>query len=230
MSLLKSWKLSRKVAKIRVPLLEETNLQQSNPVIENLASYNILYDGQWKQSLPRGIAPGALTNYTEDLFFSMERLTSNPYIVERLSVLQPLPFTVDDSLVVKITGMSLTLLHLEGRLFYADHSYQNNSVRYPVGPGKFTAACQAYFYICPTSGDFLPLAIKPEPTSSLVYTPLDSASDWLLAKILFNTNDLFHGQVYHLAASHDVAEIVYEAALRTMSIKHPVRGFLDSCK
>lgn len=159
----------------------------------------------------------------------MERLTSNPYVVERLPISQQLPFVVNDSLVIKISGLSLSNLHTQGRLFYADHSYQSNSTRYPVGSGKYTSACQAYFYISPSTGDFLPLAIKPEPGSNIVYTPLDSANDWLLAKILFNTNDLFHGQVYHLAASHDVAEIVYEAALRTMSIKHPVRGFLDSC-
>lgn len=198
--------------------------------MESLASYDILYNGQWKQSLPDGFAPGAFTNYTEDLFFSMERLTSNPYVVQRLSISQQLPFTVDDSLVTKITGLSLSTLLLEGRLFYADHSSQANSTKYPVGMGKFTAACQAYFYICPSSGDFLPLAIKTEPGNPLVYTPLDSTEDWLLAKMLFNTNDNFHSQMYHLAASHAVAEIVYEAALRTMSIKHPVRGFLDSRK
>ncbi|KAL2873152.1 hypothetical protein SGCOL_011711 [Colletotrichum sp. CLE4] len=39
---------------------------------------------------------------------------------------------------------------------------------------------------------------------------------------MFNVNDFFHGQVYHLLNSHDVAEIVYLAALRTLSSRHPV--------
>lgn len=138
---------------------------------------------------------------------------------------------VDDSLVAEIAGvLSLSALHLEGRLFHADYTLLDNPARYPVSSGKYAAACQAYFYIDPISGDFLPLAIKPSTKSDLVYTPLDEKADWLLAKILFNANDQFYGQIYHLAASHDVAEIVYEAALRTISIKHPVRGFLDSCE
>lgn len=160
----------------------------------------------------------------------MERLTSNPYVIERLPVSQQLPFTVEDSLVNRITGLNLSALHSQGRLFYADHSFQGNSTRYPVGAGKYSPACEAYFYISPSSGEFLPLAIKTAPESTLVYTPLDNENDWLLAKILFNVNDFFHSQTYHLSASHVVSEIVYEAALRTMSIKHPIRGFLDSSK
>lgn len=199
-------------------------------MVESLESYNILYDGQWKRALPDGIAPGALSNYTQDLFFSSLRLSSNPFVVQRLPVLEQLPFMVDDTITRQISGLALSELHSEGRLFYADHSYQSNTTLYPVGESKYTAACQAYFYICQYSGDFLPLAIKPNYGSELVYTPLDSANDWLLAKILFNVNDLFHSQMYHVAASHAVCEIVYEAALRSLSIRHPIRGFMDSCK
>ncbi|THC96181.1 hypothetical protein EYZ11_004344 [Aspergillus tanneri] len=61
----------------------------------------------------------------------------------------------------------------------------------------------------------------------LTYTPLDDENDWLFAKVAFSMNDLFHSQLYHLAATHDVAEPVHQAALRTMSSRHPVRGFLD---
>jgi hypothetical protein len=39
--------------------------------------------------------------------------------------------------------------------------------------------------------------------------------------MMFNENDLFHAQMYHLVASHDVDEIVHEAALRTLSDNHP---------
>ena len=47
---------------------------------------------------------------------------------------------------------------------------------------------------------------------------------------MFNVNDLFHGQILHLANSHAVAEIVHEAALRTLSASHPIRGYLDNSK
>ncbi|RMZ48145.1 hypothetical protein AFCA_008855 [Aspergillus flavus] len=63
--------------------------------------------------------------------------------------------------------------------------------------------------------------------SDLTYIALDDANDWLFAKMVFNMNDLFHSQLYHLANTHDVAEPIHQAALRTMSARHPVRGYLD---
>ncbi len=66
--------------------------------------------------------------------------------------------------------------------------------------------------------------------SDLIYTPLDSPNDWLLAKILFNSNDLFYCEMFHLVATHDVGEIVYQAALRTLSEDHPIMALMDRRK
>lgn len=54
----------------------------------------------------------------------------------------------------------------------------------------------------------------------------DTADDWLLAKMMFNANDFYQGQFGHLAATHYAAEIVYEAAIRTLSDDHPVFAIL----
>ena len=159
----------------------------------------------------------------------MERLSVNPYVVERIHPqTKGLPFAIEDSVVSRIAaGMTLEALHAAGRLFLADHSYQ---ARYPKTQGKYSAACSAYFYIHPQTGDFLPLAIKTNVGSDLIYTPLDDENDWLLAKMMFNMNDLFHGQIFHLANSHAVSEAVHQAALRTLSEMHPIRAFLDRSK
>ena len=166
----------------------------------------------------------------------MERLSINPYVVRRLHPGEDtLPFPVDDEAVQKLaSGYSsdtfvenLEALHQSGRLFFADHSIQ---ARYPANPGRWSAACSGYFFIHQESRDFLPLAIKTNVGSDLIYTPLDCENDWLFAKMAFNTNDLFHGQIYHLSATHDVAEPVHQAALRTLSNRHPVRGYLDRCE
>lgn len=37
---------------------------------------------------------GLLTNYTQDLLFSMERLSLNPYAVRRLTIDDGIPFEV----------------------------------------------------------------------------------------------------------------------------------------
>lgn len=168
-----------------------------------------------------------LTNWTQDLLFSMERLSTNAYVVRRLHPRKDsLPFPVQDTVVRHLAGRTLDDLHGDGRLFFADHSYQAS---YPKTPGRWTAACTAYFFIHPISGDFLPLAIKSNMGKDLIYTPLDDENDWLFAKMAFDMNDLFHSQLYHLAHTHDVAELVHQAALRTISSRHPIRGYLDRC-
>jgi hypothetical protein len=195
--------------------------------IKSLSDYTLFYKGQWTQSVPEGLDPEMLSNYTQDLLFSMERLSLNPYSIRRLRPTEDeLPFTVDSAIVTNLTGVVLESLHATGRLFYADHTAQANLSR----TTRYAAAYEAYFYIHPKSGDFLPLAIRPNAGSDLIYTPLDQASDWLLAKIMFNTNDFWYGQWYHFAATHEVIEIIYEAAIRTLSDDHPVLAMLARSK
>jgi arachidonate 15-lipoxygenase (second type) / 8-lipoxygenase (S-type) len=61
----------------------------------------------------------------------------------------------------------------------------------------------------------------------LIYTPLDSPNDWLLAKIMMNSNEAIFNEVYHVAATHAVQEIVYLAALRNMHNSHPLLALLE---
>lgn len=158
----------------------------------------------------------------------MERLAFNPYAVRRLNQTtdSPLPFTIADDTATNITGQTLDSLLLDGRLFYADHRNQSTLPK----TAQFTAACDAYFYISATSGDFLPLAIRTNVGSNLVYTPEDSAEDWLLAKIMFNVNDFFMGQLDHFARTHFQAEICYFSAVRTLSGEHPVLALMQRCR
>ena len=193
--------------------------------IQNLSSFDLLYQNQWKTTNPDGVSPGILINYTQDLLFAMERLSSNPFPIRRIPPTEILPIDVDDQILQNLTGGSLMQLHATGRLFIVDHSYQANC---SVVKGRFNAACTAYFFIHPGSGELLPLAIKTNIGNDLIYTPLDEEQDWLLAKLMFNVNDQFHAQILHLGNSHAVAEIVHQAALRTMSARHPVRGYLDN--
>lgn len=160
----------------------------------------------------------------------MERLSANPYSIRRLDPqLDNVPYTVEDEIVRNLTGEALDSLFKNGRLFVADHSDIKSFGSEKI-EGRYTAFCTALFYICPIRNQLLPLAIKTNTGADLVYTPLDAPNDWLLAKILFNSNDLFHGQMYHLAGTHAVAEIVYLAALRTLGTSHPVFAYLERGK
>lgn len=196
--------------------------------LKTLDDYVKLYDGQWEQStFPSGVSPGLLTNYTNDLLFSMERLSFNPYAVRRLSPEEDVPFLIDDEIVRNVSGQSLTELHSSSRLFYIDHRGQDKLTR--ATDGKYSAACDALFYISEASGNFLPLSIRTmnPHNDGLVYTPRDSPEDWLLAKMMFNSADFFMAQFHHLANTHYVAEVLFQAAIRTLSDNHPVLALLS---
>ncbi|QKX57752.1 uncharacterized protein TRUGW13939_04872 [Talaromyces rugulosus] len=188
----------------------------------------VLYDGQLINSNPRGVTPGIITNATQDLLFSMERLSEHPYAVRRVLPEEDLPFPLDNDLTAKIVGMNATLESLRdsSKLFIVDHSYQKD-YKLATVVQRYPVACSAYFYIDSKSGDFLPLAIRTNVDADLTYTPLDSANDWLLAKMMFNANDMFHAQMLHLVISHDVTESVHQAALHTLSENHPIMLILE---
>lgn len=117
----------------------------------------------------------------------MERLSTSPYAVRRLvPSVDSLPFQVNDCIAKAVSGSTLDELLEAGRLFYIDHSAQGSLER----TAAYAAACDAYFFIDETTGNFLPLAIRTNVGANLIYTPRDQKSDWLLAKIIFNGNDI----------------------------------------
>ncbi|KAH0278235.1 Lipoxygenase, partial [Aureobasidium melanogenum] len=194
--------------------------------LQTLQDYTLLYDQEWTATLPQGPAPGILTNYTQDLLFSMERLSFSPYQIRRLnSSKDTLNFQVDDQIATNLTGMTQQQLLTSGRLFYAD--YRDQAKLTATSNPRYSAAVDAYFYIDPNSGDFLPLAIRTNQGANLTYTPADSPDDWMLAKIMYNVCDLWFAQWEHLARTHEVVQIVYMAAIRSLSDAHPVKAILD---
>lgn len=195
--------------------------------MKTLEDFSKYYTGQWKLTAPDGPYQGMLTNYTSDLLFSMERLSVAPFRVFRVKADDALVFTVDNA--ESISGLSLEALQSQGRLFLVDHSDQKDLPK--SSTYKYGGAAQAYFYIHPESGDFLPLAIKPNNEGSdLVFTPEDDENDWLLAKMIFNLNDVWFTQWYHLAAEHETSEIVYLSAIRSLSEEHPIMPILHRRK
>ncbi|RMY43021.1 hypothetical protein D0865_11552 [Hortaea werneckii] len=192
--------------------------------LETLEDYTKLYDGQWENSMPSGSFDGVLTNYTDDLFFSMERLANSPYAVRRLEPgVDSLAFQLDESLATNLTTLTLQELFDAGRLFYAD--YRDQKDLQPTA--RYSAACDAYFYMHPDSEDFLPLAIRTNSGGNLIYTPADDSEDWTLAKIMYNVCDIWFAQWDHLARTHETSHIAYMAAIRTVSEEHPVMAILN---
>ncbi|KAI1053171.1 hypothetical protein LB506_012319 [Fusarium annulatum] len=191
--------------------------------LDSFEAYFKLYDGQWQNSVPDGLAEGVLRNAKSDLSFSMERLSVHPESLRRVRPDERVALRIDDKLAVKITTKTQRSLQKEGRLFIVDHS---NLANLTLTKGRYAGACEALFFIHPVSQDFLPLAIRPNNGSPLVYTPLDADNDWTLAKILLNMNDVWHNQWYHLASSHISSDLVYMSATRSFSDMHPIWGLI----
>ncbi|KAF7554099.1 hypothetical protein G7Z17_g3147 [Cylindrodendrum hubeiense] len=204
--------LGSQLALVSLDLVDSTLSASQYNGLKKLDDYVLLYKDQLRRSLPDGPELGALTNFTQDLFFSMERLANSPYMIKRLlPASDTLQFTVNDAIVKDVTNSTLQQLFDSGRLFYADYRAHNDLIR----AARYSAACDAYFYIDSKSG------------ANLIYTPLDSANDWLLAKIMYNVNDFFFAQTSHLASTHEVVQIAYMAAIRTMSDNHPILALLN---
>lgn len=204
-----------------------TNLCYQFNGLKTVEDYELLYDGEWSHALPKGPIPGILTNYTQDLLFSMERLSTSPYAIRRLVPgTDWIPFWVDDSVTLKLAGCPLWVLFLEGRLFYADYSDQANLPK----TDRYAAASDGLFFIDKASGDFLPLGIRTGVGQGTIYTPEDDPADWLLAKIIYNANDFWFAQWHHLAATHQVLQITWLSAIRSLSEEHPIYALLSRRK
>ncbi|RKK84851.1 Manganese lipoxygenase [Fusarium oxysporum] len=191
--------------------------------LDSFEDYLKLYDGQWQNSVPDGLAEGVLRNAKSDLPFAMERLSVHPESLRRVRPDERVSLRIEEKLARKITTKTQRSLQKEGRLFIVDHSSLANLT---LTKGRYAGACEALFFIHPTTGEFLPLAIRPNNGSPLIYTPLDEENDWNLAKILLNMNDVWHNQWYHLAAAHISSDLIYMSATRSFSDMHPVWGLV----
>jgi hypothetical protein len=95
-----------------------------NGTFKSLDDYiSVLYTQKWNETIPAHQAPGILSNYTQDLLFSMERLTQNPYPVELVKKTDAMPFEVDATIVKNLTGMTLEELKKKGSLFVVDRMF-----------------------------------------------------------------------------------------------------------
>lgn len=95
-----------------------------NGGLDSMEAYaTVLYEGQWMESNPRSTAPGIMTNYTQDLLFSMERLSQNPYPLKLVHPAEELPFQIADEVATEIAGATLEELKSTGLLFYVDREF-----------------------------------------------------------------------------------------------------------
>eukprot|EP00271_Cylindrocystis_brebissonii_P004109 TRINITY_DN1554_c0_g2_i1.p1 TRINITY_DN1554_c0_g2~~TRINITY_DN1554_c0_g2_i1.p1 ORF type:complete len:590 (-),score=46.10 TRINITY_DN1554_c0_g2_i1:394-2163(-) len=190
--------------------------------LTKLSDYVSLYKAAEALGLPKATVEA--NNSLSDEFFARTRFTSNP---AALSLAKKLPFALTDTDVKGLLddGDTLADALAAGRLYISDHSDFHAYFLTQGIPGTSGGAAIALFYF--NSTKLMPLAIKPDVDSDLVYTPNDAPYDWMLAKMFFGNADGFMLAHYHFADTHLPMGAVHSSALRTMSPSHPVMALLS---
>eukprot|EP00898_Chlorokybus_atmophyticus_P003411 jgi/Chlat1/4070/Chrsp26S04113 len=168
--------------------------------------------------------PLSLPHWTDDAYFGFVRKTSAHQHIQRASTL---PFALQDAQVQGLlkTGETLQSALDAGRLYVEDNSFYNNFQTFLV-PGRYAPGVITLLYQAPRPNKaLLPIAISV--SGSVVWTPLDSAWDWQLAKLYANTASFLAEQNAHFVRQHVVPATIRVAATRFMYEGHPVRVFLD---
>ncbi|CAO1635519.1 unnamed protein product [Sympodiomycopsis kandeliae] len=120
---------------------------------------------------------GFLDSQYPDELFGMQRLSTQPYSLVRISSHDKvLPFEISDDRVDKITKgsfNSLKKIKNRGRLYYID--YRKDFLSLKLFENRYMGVCEAYFYLHKNNLQLLPLAIRIHPLDSNQTIPVPSA-------------------------------------------------------
>lgn len=164
--------------------------------------------------------PKGLKNWKNDTFFGDLRRT---YLGHSLRKIQTPLFDLNLSSgqLIQVLGhdQGLEACELYGidLMDVADYNTKDGRPNYVPG-------AQAMFMIDGNS-QLIPIGIKL--SSGLVYTPLDSANEWTLAKIALSVAEVVWTSANHFTSTHLIVEPIRVEMMRHLSTRHPVHALLS---
>ena len=179
-----------------------------------------------------------LDDWESDAEFGRQTLNGlNPVMIKRIKVIpDKFPVTDEDVGSLLSRGLSLQEEATAGNIYIVDFQILEGiptgwkGGKKGEGAQLELAAAMALFYHHPSDDQLLPIAIQLGQTPGpdcLIWTPLDSREDWLLAKFWFRHADAQVAQVAtHLASSHFLVEPFAVAMHRCLMPAHPVHRML----
>ncbi|KAJ3345206.1 Mitogen-activated protein kinase 4a [Entophlyctis luteolus] len=182
----------------------------------NLSDYSLLYS-----TYPN--IEAFSVDFSADATFARARVT---YSSRFLTLASNISFASQlSSAKFPDQGVSLTSALAAKRIYVVDHSDYANYFSL-LQAGRYSAAPTAVFYLT-NSGKLTPIAISYGP-GQLVVTPSDGW-DWTLAKMIFNSADIFKTQfLSHFVESHVAFLPISVASSRKLSASHPVSAMLGA--
>ncbi|XP_078679810.1 allene oxide synthase-lipoxygenase protein-like isoform X2 [Branchiostoma floridae x Branchiostoma belcheri] len=176
--------------------------------------------------------PACIEDWASDAEFGRQFLQGvHPSVLQRCDKVPPY-FPVPEEAVRRSMDVGKTLRQavVAGNVYLADYAILDGVIANNVNNVPyFTTSPLALFYVN-SAGDFLPIAIQlyqaPGPENP-IWTPSDSESDWLLAKIFLRNADALVQQLQgHILKTHLVLEPFAVAAYRNLPACHPVHKLL----
>ncbi|KAJ3098834.1 Mitogen-activated protein kinase 4a [Phlyctochytrium planicorne] len=208
----------------RRAIAAQVQFQAANFKITKLSDYLTLYGNIFPS--PSYVA--ANTDFLSDAFFGRSRvLFYGSYIKGYKSIrynMMPFKLADDDVAGLLPAGETLNSALKAGKLYIEDHTDIAYLAKDLAG-GKILAFPIALFYK-PTQGSLIPLAIKLDPSSSVVVTPKDGAA-WTFGKIAVNSINSQRAALGTHFLDHFALAPITTAFYRTMSTTHPVRVIMS---
>ncbi|KAJ3019570.1 UNVERIFIED_CONTAM: Arachidonate 5-lipoxygenase [Siphonaria sp. JEL0065] len=204
-------------------LKARVDFQISGYKVENLDSYNIIYD---YLDTPKWVG----RDWSSDEFFGRARMTYAYWFLQPIS--KTLPFAVTDAQVAGLLDDDETLESAlnDEKLYVVDHSAyfalgiinkHKYHLTFPV----------ALFYYSNKKEQLMPIAIQIHPVThpELVFTPNSGSGDWLLAKLIVNGVDFWRSNdVDHFIDTHIAIEPIQTSKFRTLAPNHPVNVIVST--
>eukprot|EP00953_Heterococcus_sp_UTEX-ZZ885_P022239 12320-Heterococcus_DN1.PRE.14 len=200
--------------------------------LETLADFDMLYTfianvSATEESLVALPVPELYKNWQTDASFGADHLTYLSQMLQRIDTV-PAHFELSTETIHNITGGAKVSrdLYMVDLHYLVDLIDRNTTTGYTE---KYTPGCIVLFYVN-EDDDLMPLAIKlyDLDNDTLVYTPLDKADQWTLAKIAVGAAELSYMQFgYHFHVSHFAQQAITVESMRHLSVRHPLRVLLD---
>uniref|UniRef100_A0A8C6KNE2 Si:dkey-17e16.9 n=1 Tax=Nothobranchius furzeri TaxID=105023 RepID=A0A8C6KNE2_NOTFU len=170
-------------------------------------------------------------HWDEDDFFGFQYLNGpNPNVIKLCKKL-PSNFPVEEMVRDFLPrGSTLEMEMEKGNIFLVDQKIMDGiPTRMDDGRACFISSGFCLFYMNPDK-KLVPLAIQLRQQHSEqnpIFLPDDPLTDWVLAKLFFNSSDLvLYQAVYHLMKTHYLAEVFTVATLRCFPSIHPLYKLL----
>nr|XP_039267987.1 allene oxide synthase-lipoxygenase protein-like [Styela clava] len=195
--------------------------------IDDLDDYSRLY-----KHLQEDQDPVFMNRWKTDAEFGRQQLIGiSPTSISKCTTL-PDCCQISHSHVYDIlnNGYSLEQEMQRGRIFIGDYSEVFQGVirnKNSKGDELYCPDAICLYYASPEE-DFIPIAIQLVPNDpETIFTPKDSAEDWLLAKMYFKVAlSNLHEWHYHFMLTHNVMEPFAVSLFRCFPRSHPIYKLL----